>query len=75
MLRRGLVAALLAAGLLAATSAPAQAIPPGESLIVIAYYSDAAKTQVIGQQWQGCGQPPGSWGTLAGYRTVFFTPC
>ncbi|WP_329109477.1 hypothetical protein OG792_12000 [Micromonospora sp. NBC_01699] len=75
MLRRGLVAALLAAGLLAATAAPVQAIPPGESLIVLAYFSDPEKTQIIGQQWYGCGQPPGSWGVLGGYRTLYFTPC
>jgi hypothetical protein len=75
MLRRTLVAVLLAAGLLAATAVPAQAIPPGESLIVFAYFADSARTQLIGQSWSGCGQPSGSWGTLSGYRTLYFTPC
>ena len=75
MLKRGILALAVAAGVLALVPAPAQAIPPGDNLIVIAYFSDPAKTHLIGQQWSGCGQPSGSWGTLSGYRTLYFTPC
>ncbi len=82
------VAAVLVAGLAAPASAVTTTasttrtqasgpvnIPPGDNLIVTAYFSDPAKTQLIGQQWHGCGQPAGSWGTLQGYRTLYFTPC
>ena len=75
MLRRVLVAMTLAITCVVVSAMPAQAIPPGDSLIVIAYFSDPAKTNLIGQQWSGCGQPSGSWGTLSGYRTLYFTPC
>jgi hypothetical protein len=75
MLGRGLIGvALVIAGVLI-TAAPAAAIPPGNNLIVIAYYSDSAKTQVIGQSWSGCGQPAGSWGVTSNIRNLFFTPC
>jgi hypothetical protein len=75
MFRRGILAVALAAGVLTATAVPAQAIPPGDNLIVIAYYSSPAKTTLVGQQWSGCGQPSGQWGTTSPYRNLFFTPC
>jgi hypothetical protein len=75
MLRRGLLVLALSAGLIGLGSAPAQAIPPGNNLIVVAYFADAARTHLIGQRWSGCGQPAGSWGTLSGYSTLYFTPC
>lgn len=75
MLRRGLLALALGAALLGAGAVPAQAIPPGDTLLVVAYFSDAARTNLIGQRWSGCGQPPGSRGTVAGYSTIYFTPC
>lgn len=71
--------ALLALSLVAATlvgSKPAAAIPPGGNvLVVVAYFADAAKTQIIGQWWSGCDRPPGSWGVTTGLNTVYFTPC
>ncbi|MDR8411980.1 hypothetical protein MTP10_24990 [Nonomuraea sp. 3-1Str] len=75
-IRRGVLAAVLAAGALTAGSTPAHAIPPpppgGDNLLVISYYSGE---QLIGQRWSGCSQPPGEWGTLEGTMKVFFTPC
>ncbi|MEV6523996.1 DUF6289 family protein [Longispora sp. NPDC051575] len=75
MIRRAmLVSALVVAGL-TATALPAQAFPEGPFMVVYAYFSDAAKTQLIGQTWNaGCGSA-GSWGSTAGYRTVYFTAC
>lgn len=75
MVRRGLLVLVLAAGLLGLGAVPAQAIPPGDTLLVVAYFSDAARTHLIGQRWAGCGQPSGSWGTLSGFSTLYFTPC
>jgi hypothetical protein len=75
MLRRGLLALALSAALIGVAAVPAQAIPPGDTLLVVAYFSDAARNHLIGQRWAGCGQPSGSWGTLAGYSTIYFTPC
>ncbi len=75
MLRRGLLVLALSAAMLGLGSVPAQAIPPGDTLLVVAYFADSARTQLIGQRWSGCGQPSGSWGTLAGYSTIYFTPC
>ena len=75
MLRRGLLVLALSAAMLGLGTVPAQAILPGDTLVVVAYFSDAARTNLIGQRWSGCGQPSGSWGTLTGYSTVFFTPC
>jgi hypothetical protein len=75
-IKRGVLAAVLAAGVLALGSTPAHAIPPpppgGDLLIVISYYSG---DQVVGQRWSGCSQPPGEWGTLSGTQKIFFTPC
>ena len=79
MIRRSLLALLVTGAVIAGTTAPAGAIPPpppgGDLLIVFAYYADAAKTQLVGQSWTGCGQPAGSWGVTSGIRQVFFTPC
>lgn len=75
MVRRGLLVLALAAGLLGLGAVPARAIPPGDTLLVVAYFSDAARTHLIGQRWAGCGQPSGSWGTLSGFSTLYFTPC
>lgn len=75
MLRRGLLVLALTAAMLGAGAIPAQAIPPGDTLFVVAYFSDAARTNLIGQRWSGCGQPSGSWGTLKGYTSFYFPPC
>ncbi len=75
MLRRAFLAIAIAAGVFVGSAVPAQAIPPGETLFVVAYFSDASKTALVGQQWSGCGQPSGSWGTTSPYRNFYFTPC
>lgn len=75
MFKRGLIAVAIAIGVLAASAVPAQAIPVGDNLVVIAYYSNASKTVLVGQQWSGCGQPSGSWGITTNFRNLFFTPC
>lgn len=75
MLRRGMAVLALSVAMLGLSTPPAQAIPPGDTLLVVAYFSDPARTNLIGQRWSGCGQPSGSWGTLAGYTTIYFTPC
>lgn len=75
MLRRAIPVIAIMAAVLAGNAVPAQAIPPGETLLVLAYFSDASKTSLVGQQWSGCGQPSGSWGTTSPYRNIYFTPC
>lgn len=75
MFRRAILAIAIAASVFASGTVPAQAIPPGDNLLVIAYYSDASKTVLIGQQWSGCGEPSGSWGTTSAYRNIYYTPC
>lgn len=73
--RNALYTLALAIGTLAVSAVPARAIPTGNTLSVIAYYSDASKTQLVGQKWSGCGQPSGSWGTTTPYTNLFFPAC
>jgi hypothetical protein len=75
MIRRGLVAAVLAVVALLVVSAQPAAAIQGDSLIVLAYFSTPQKTVLVGQSWTGCGQPPGSWGVTSPYKTLYFTPC
>jgi hypothetical protein len=75
MFRRAILAIAIAVGMTVAGAVPAQAIPPGETLLVIAYFSDPAKTILVGQIWNGCGQPGGALGFKSDYRTICFTPC
>jgi hypothetical protein len=75
MIKRVLVAVTLTLGMIGVSAAPARAIPPGDNLIVFAYFSNPSKTTLVGQAWHGCGQPSGSWGTTSPYRTLYFTPC
>lgn len=76
MFRRNVLHAIaLVIGTLAVSAVPARAIPTGNTLSVIAYYSDASKTQLVGQKWSGCGQPAGSWGTTTPYVNLFFPAC
>ena len=75
MLRRALVAMAFTAAFIGINSSAAQAIPPGPTLFVTAYYADSAKTVLIGQKWSGCNQPSGSWGTTSNIINYYFTPC
>ncbi len=77
MLRRSLVAAMLAAGAVAVSVAPAQAVtippPGGDSLIVLNYYRNDV---LVGQKWWGCpGQQPGQWGATTTQLTFHTVPC
>lgn len=74
-IKRGILAAVLTAGVLALGSTPAHAIPPpppgGDNLTVISYYDGE---QLVGQRWFGCNQS-GQWGTLVGSPKISFVPC
>jgi Family of unknown function (DUF6289) len=70
----------LTAAIFVANAVPAQAIPTlppavPDLLMVTAFYSDPARTQLVGQAWSGCGKPSGSWGLTTSYRNVFFPQC
>lgn len=73
MIKRRLFALVLAVG--AVALAKPQEASAVDTLFVTAYYADGAKTQLVGQQWHGCGQPAGSWGIQTNSKTLFFTPC
>jgi hypothetical protein len=75
MFRRVLTALTVIAAAVAIAPTPAQAIPPGDTLTVIAYYSDSSRQQLLGQQWSGCGRASGQWGITTGYRQLFFPNC
>ena len=74
-IKKALFAVALATMALALSPPAAQAIPTGETLVVFAYFSDSAKTHLVGQKWHGCGQPSGSWGIQTNLFTVFFPAC
>lgn len=65
MFKRALTAVIMVAATVAIAPTPAQAIPPGDTLTVIAYYSDSSRQHLVGQQWSGCGQAAGQWGNGA----------
>lgn len=77
--KSAILAVAFAAATLVTDAVPAHAIPipppGGNTLTVIAYYSDASKTQLVGQTWSGCGQPSGSWGITTPNRNLFFPAC
>ncbi|ROO51649.1 hypothetical protein EDC02_6534 [Micromonospora sp. Llam0] len=79
LIRNALAAALLTVSTaLVVTSAPAQAVPPDDYLIVTHYYSDSSHANRVGTWWFGhC--PDRDWDRLSGVRTPFSTsgmhPC
>jgi hypothetical protein len=73
--KRHLFALALTAAAFTFSGAPARAFPTGNSLTVISYFSDAAKTHLIGQRWSGCSQPAGSWGTTSNLMSLSFPAC
>jgi len=77
MLKRGILAVAIAAGILGFVPTAAQAIPPGDNLIVFAYFDgpDQNNRHLVGQKWHGCKQPSGSWGVQTGYFEMHFPPC
>jgi hypothetical protein len=76
MLKRGLFAVAFAFALLVAGATPAGAIPPGDQLLVVNYYSDGDKETLVGQKWRGCpGQAPGQWGRTSRFLDIHTVPC
>jgi hypothetical protein len=75
MFKRTLAVTAAIAAAVAIAPAPAQAIPPGDTLVVIAYFEDISHHQLIGQQWFGCGQPARQWGATTGFRQLSFAAC
>jgi hypothetical protein len=76
MLRRCLLTAAFAVAMLTAGAFPAAAIPPGEQLLVINYYSSGDRQTLIGQKWRGCpGQEPGQWGQTSRHLDFHTVPC
>ncbi|KRB11447.1 hypothetical protein [Lysobacter sp. Root690] len=73
--KKKLSLALFAVGLIVSFAAAALPYPnPGESYIQT-YYSDATRTQVVGERSYGhCGESY-SWGTLKGYFTLSKVTC
>jgi hypothetical protein len=72
--RAGVAAVVLAAAAVASSGLPARAVPITEENI-ITYYSNAQKTIIVGQFYQG-GCPPGpSWGTFGPYSTLVTHSC
>ena len=73
--KKKLSLALFAASLIVSFAAAALPYPhPGEGYIQT-YYSDAARTQVVGERSYGnCGENF-SWGTLKGYFTLTKITC
>jgi Family of unknown function (DUF6289) len=75
MFRTILVVVALGTSMVAA-SADSILPPPGQdSLFVTAYFSDGAKTHLVGQKWHGCGQPAGQWGIVTSNSKMFFPAC
>ncbi|GAA1040387.1 hypothetical protein GCM10009557_61490 [Virgisporangium ochraceum] len=76
MLTRGLLSAAFAVVLLTVGASPAAAIPPGDQLLVIDYYSSGDRETLIGQKWRGCpGQEPGQWGRTSTHMGFHTVPC
>lgn len=77
MIRRALLAALLALGAITTvTTAPAyaRACPLGTSCVTT-YYSDSLHTTVVGALYAGCDGAGSSWGTRTTYLDYQETPC
>jgi hypothetical protein len=78
MFKRALLAVALIVATVAASATPAQALfppEPGEYLVVLSYYSNGDKTELIGQRWFGCPGQSGRWGATSSHITPSFPPC
>ncbi|NUW33213.1 hypothetical protein HTZ77_17500 [Nonomuraea sp. SMC257] len=77
MIRRVLVAAALTTAALATVPAGAQAAPacPAGYMCNTQYYSDAARTNLVGVKTQFCDGEVSSWGRLSGYIVWSSSPC
>lgn len=73
MLRRCLISATFVGAALTVNMVPAQAFVEGPHLDVWNYYSDVAKTHLVGQRWSGCGA--GEWGTRTSNVKLTAAPC
>jgi hypothetical protein len=70
VIKRALVAAACALGVVTVTSAPAHAIPPNP-LIVTDYFN--GNGDLVGQKWRSCGE--GQWGVQTSHFKIRFIPC
>ncbi|TCO53490.1 DUF6289 family protein [Actinocrispum wychmicini] len=74
-LRNVLLAGLLAGGLAVVPVGAASAIGGGNTLTVIAYFSDGSKQNLVGQKWWGCSGQDGNWGATTPYLTYYYPAC
>jgi ABC-type enterobactin transport system permease subunit len=65
--------ALVAAVLSGPVTPAAQAAPQNE--IHTLYYSDASKTNLVGEKIRFCYDPIYQWGQVTSYYSVFTEPC
>ncbi|MEU0571898.1 DUF6289 family protein [Nonomuraea sp. NPDC005983] len=77
MIRRALVASVIAVAALAAGPAgPAQARACSlGSSCVTTYYSDSSQTTVVGGKYEDCDGTVSTWGTRTGYLTFSESLC
>ncbi|MFI6179858.1 DUF6289 family protein [Nonomuraea sp. NPDC051191] len=77
MIRRVLAVAVLAAATLAVIPAAAQAVPacPVGYLCNTQYFSDSARTNLVGVRTEFCDRSVSTWGRLSGYITWSSSPC
>ncbi|WP_188196442.1 DUF6289 family protein [Nonomuraea sp. SYSU D8015] len=77
MIRRVLVATLLAAATVAAvTSSPAAARACKiDHVCYTVYYSDSSRTTVVGELVVGCDGERSMWGTRTGFYDFSESPC
>ncbi|WP_018348699.1 DUF6289 family protein [Longispora albida] len=77
MIRRGLLAVAVAAGLLVATAAPAAALPVHLNgyQYNLYYYADSARTQIVGGYTIFCDRSRADFGTTSRYTSVTQIKC
>ncbi|WP_433434897.1 DUF6289 family protein [Nonomuraea sp. CA-141351] len=77
MIRRVLAVTVLAAATLATVPSAAQAAPrcPAGYECNTQYFSDAARTNLVGVKTEFCDGEVSTWGRLAGYISWSSSPC
>lgn len=73
MLKRCLLAATVAVGLLAAIGLPANAA--ANERTITSFYNNPQHTRLVGQKIVGCGDPVGGWGSVTEFRVIAHQPC
>ncbi|SEG96989.1 hypothetical protein SAMN05444920_110176 [Nonomuraea solani] len=76
MIRRALLATLLALAAVSVAAAPAQAraCKHGYTCVTV-WYSDSTRTVVVGEKYEDCEGNAEMWGTRSGYVTFDESPC